>query len=431
MRKLSGLFVALAMTATLLTGGLAPAQAAPAQAAPAAPAAPAVSDPFLAKILEQANAYRAANGAGPLVINTAMSTGSQQWAATLNDRVNKGIDIMPNPHRSDYGKSILPKGYDWFSEIIGINNTAQQVVDWWMGSPGHRAALMDKQATDIGIGYVKTTKAGWSGMTIAVANLAGYPESRKNQPQPPAPPVARAGDVAAIDPAGNLFIYASAQGGDLWQRTFVSAGWSGVQQLDLADYNADGITDVLAMWKNGDLTVSYGQANGTLKAAQVIGRGWTGMDIVVSKWRTADKFPSVIAKYRGTGELFLYPNTNGTNFGAKVRIGTGWGSLKISAVDFDGDQRQDIVARNAAGQLLLYRGTGTGGFVSESRRVVGTGWGSFTHIQGITNHLGTNAEGLLARTANGDLRHYPIAKNTFGPAAVIGRGGWGPLILGS
>jgi hypothetical protein len=392
---------------------------------------PLAADPFISQILAVANNYRAQNKAGPLVINTAISAGSQQWAATVNGRINNNTFDMNKIHRTDYGVSILPKGSDMSSEIIGINNNAQQIVDWWMGSPGHRAALLDPRATDIGVGYVKTTKADWSGMTVVVANLAGYPETRKNQPQPGAAPVAAAGDVAAVDSAGNLYIYASAKGGDLWQRKYISAGWSGVQQLDLVDYNGDGLQDVLAVWKNGDLTVSFGQSNGTLKARQRIGIGWGSYDIVVSKWRTADKLPSIIAKQRVSGELFLYPNANGINFAARTVIGIGWGPLTIVAVDFDGDQRQDLAARNAAGQLLLYRGNGTGGFFSEPRRVIGIGWGGMNHLSGITNHLGTRADGVLARTSTGDLRHYSIGKNTFGPSAVVGKSGWNALVLGS
>lgn len=152
---------------------------------PAAPyAAATVSDPYLAQVLAGINKVRAANGAGPVVWNATISTGSQQWATTLNTRLNNGTLDMNNLHRADAGLSILPKGADMYWEIIGINNTPQNIVDWWMGSPAHRTAMLDKRATDIGIGQVKTTMAGWGGMTIVVANLAGYESSRPGKPQP-------------------------------------------------------------------------------------------------------------------------------------------------------------------------------------------------------------------------------------------------------
>jgi len=439
MNRLFGLFTALALTAALLTVGVAPApaaapaQAAAAQAAPAqlAPAATAPASPFLAAVLAAANKVRWANGAGPVAWNPAIATGSQQWAATVNGRINTGTLVMAKVHRTDYGASILPKGSDMYSEIIGINNTPQQIVDWWMGSPGHRAALLDKRATDIGMGAVKTTKAGWSGMSVVVANLAGYASTRKTQPQPPPPPVANDGDVAAVDPAGNLYIYGAAGGGDLWQRSFISAGWAGTQQLEIVDFNSDGRQDIVAVWKSGALTVSYGQSNGTLAAARTIGAGWSGYDIIATKWRTADRFPGLVAKHRASGDLFYYPSPNGLGFSPRLKIGTGWGSLKIIGTDFDGDGRADIAARNPAGQLLLYRGSGTGGFISEARRVIGVGWGGMTHLSGITNHLGTGGQGILARDGAGNLLHYPILANRFGARAQIGTGGWNTLLLGS
>ena len=394
-------------------------------------AAPAANDAFVAQVLKAINNYRAANGAGPLVIRSAIGAGSQQWAGTLNSRINADTLEMNKAHRTDAGASILPKGYDMYSEIIAINGTAAQVVDWWMNSPAHRAALLDKRATDLGLGYVKTTKYGWSSMTVVVGNIAGYPESRRKQPQPQPVPVAKAGDIAVVDVDGGLYIYPSAKGGDLWQRKFISNGWSSAQQLVVTDYNGDGLADIIAIWKDGRLTVSNGQANGTLKPALAIGRGWAPFEIVVSPWTTGDKLPSILAKHRMSGDLRLYPNLDGARFGVATQIGNGWGKLTIVGADYDGDGHQDLLARNTAGQLILYRGTGTGGFVSENRRVIGSGWSIMTHISDVSNHLGTGGQGILARTSTGNLLHYPLVRNGWGTSSVIGTGGWSPLLLGS
>ncbi len=394
-------------------------------------AAPKASDPFVAKVLAKSNEYRAREGASPLVLNTTIGAGSQQWAETLNGRINQGSLDLARAHRLDAGASILPAGHDMYSEIIGINGTAEQIVDWWMSSPSHRAALLDKRSTDLGLGYVTTTHAGWSGMKVVVGNLAGYPASRKKQPQPAPAPVIVAGDIAAVDPAGNLFVYPSAKGGDLWKRNFISSGWSGVQQTAVVDYNNDGRQDLVAVWADGRLTVSYGQANGTLNAAQRIGTGWGPYDVAITKWKSGSTYPSIVAKHRPSGQLFLYPNLDGSRFGVPELIGTGWGPLTILAADFDGDRRQDLLARNAAGQLLLYRGNGSGQFMNEQRRVVGTGWASMGHISGIAHHVGNGSHGVLARSSDGDLFHYQILGNGWGTKQQIGKGGWSAMNLGS
>ena len=407
---------------------------------------PNANDVFVAKVLARANVYRAQNGAAPLVLNTAISTGSQEWVLKLNGQINADTLDMAKLHRPDYGTSILPAGFDTYSEIIGINNTAEQIVDWWMNSPGHRAALMDKRFTDFGLGYVKTTKAGWSGMTVVAGNLARYPATPKPTTAPtpapttaapkptPAPssgPVFAAGDIAAVTSAGNLYAYPSAKGGDLWNSKFISAGWAGAQQLTVVDYNNDGRQDLLAVWADGRLTVSFGQANGTLKAAQKIGTGWAQFDIVITKWKTGQVYPSIIAKSRTNGQLRHYPNVDGTRFGTPQQIGSGWGALTILAADFDGDKKQDLLARTNTGQLLLYRGNGSGGFISETRRVVGTGWSSMSHISGIAGHVGAGSYGVLARSTNGNLFYYPVLRNSWGASLQIGTGGWQALKLGS
>lgn len=366
-----------------------------------------------------------------MVLNTAISKGSQEWSKTINARITAGKYDLATIHRTDGGRSILPAGYDMYSEIIAINGTAAQVVDWWMSSPAHRTAMLDKRATDIGIGFTKTTVASWSGMNVVVANIAGYPATRVNQPKPVPVPIVNVGDVAAVDTDGGLYIYPSAKGGDLWKRNRVSLGWSGVQQVAVSDFNKDGLADIIAVWKDGRLTLSLGQKDGTLQPQQNIGLGWGSYQIVVTTWKTGDAFPSIAAKHRTTGDLWLYPNVNGKNFGARVKIGAGWGALEISGADFDGDGKQDLLAKNKTGDLLLYRGNGTGTFFSETRRVVGKGWNGMTHISGISNHLGTKAFGILTRDSSGNLYHYPLLKNAFGQRTLIGNGGWSPLLLGS
>jgi uncharacterized protein YjdB len=166
MRKtISAIMTAVLAAAILITGSSAVTAATP-------------PDSFTAQVLQIANQYRAANGASPVVFNEAIASGSLAWAKEINDRINRGQLDMAQIHRPDAGLSILPKGQDMYSEIIGINSNPQQIVDWWMGSPAHRAALLNPRATDVGIGQVKTTKSGYGSMTVVVANLAGYASSR-------------------------------------------------------------------------------------------------------------------------------------------------------------------------------------------------------------------------------------------------------------
>ncbi|HEY8295945.1 MAG TPA: VCBS repeat-containing protein, partial [Micrococcaceae bacterium] len=131
------------------------------------------------------------------------------------------------------------------------------------------------------------------------------------------------------------------------------------------------------------------------------------------------------------GLYYYYPNTTGGALGGRTEIGSGWESLTTMALDFDGDGAMDILARNPAGQLLLYRSNGLGQFTNEPRKVVNVGWAAMTHLSAVNNHLGDGRPGLLARDGAGNLYLYPVGKSVINYPRTIGRGGWDTLLLGS
>jgi hypothetical protein len=422
-------FTALAVLIILLFSGL----------SPAAAITRSSTDPVVKEILAQVNKYRAENGLSRVVWNQSISNVAQEWSEVQNTRINKGTYSLETIHRSGYGTQQIPAGFDYGTEIIAYNTTPKAIVDWWMSSPVHRSIVLSPKATDIGIGYMQTTKAGWYGQYFAVANVAGYPTTRSSLPPHPGGGQSATGGsisqggIAAVDSMGNLYVYPSAGGGDLWQRTYVSGGWQGAMEVETVDWNSDGVQDIVAKWSNGRLTVNYGRSAGGFDSAFTIGSsGWAGYDILVTDWKQADSYPGIVAKNTANGRLYYYANPSGTKHGARKQIGTGWGSLEILALDFDGDRRTDLVARTSAGQLKLYRGNGASGFISETRRTVGSsGWNAMDHLTAIENHLGNGLPGILAGDRSGNLHHYPVSGNRIKGRATIGIGGWNELLLGS
>jgi hypothetical protein len=402
---------------------------------PASAATRTAGDPFVAEVLRLTNLYRAQNGLSPVVWNQNAGNVAQQWSEELNTRINKGKLDLEKIHRSGYGSKEIPSGFDWYTENIAINHSARHVVDWWMDSPAHRAGLLSPNATDIGVGYTKTTHKDWYGMSVAVANIAGYPSTRAKLP--PHPGMVRAsfqhGDIAAVDSAGNLYVYDSAKGHDLYKRRYVASGFKGVAQVEVADWNADGVLDLVARWKSGKLTAHFGKpAGGLLKAATIGSSGWGNYDVTVTAWKQADTYPTLLARNTVTGRLYHYANPAGLKHGSRTDLGTGWKSLSIFSADIDGDAKMDVVAKTTTGQLKLYRSNGAGKFVSESRRIIApSGWNAMNHLSMIHNHLGDGKPGLLARDTRGNLYHYPILANKLGKRATIGVGGWQTLTIGS
>lgn len=418
------LFLVMALILALAAAGV----------APAAAVTRTQTDPFVAEVLKLTNQYRAANGRPPVVWNQAMGGVSQQWAEEQNRRITGDAFTMEAIHRDGYGSKQIPAGWDWYTENIGINTSARTIVDWWMNSPAHRQGMLSPYATDIGIGWMKTTNPDYHGMYVVVQNLAGYPATRATLPQVDLSPF-REGDIAAVDGAGNLYAYPSAGGEDVWDRTWISSGWKDAAQVEIADWNSDGIQDVVARRTNGNLTVSYGQLLGGLAVPRTIGYGgWSGFDIEVTRWKKADKFPGIIAIETASGKAYYYANPSGGAHGARSYLGSGFRNAATFTLDYDADGGMDLIVRTTSGtgQLKLYRSNGTGKFISETRKVIGTsGWNKMAHLSTLPNHLGDGGSGFLARDTSGNIRYYKVTKNKIAAAVYIGRGGWETLRLGS
>ncbi|MFI1098616.1 hypothetical protein [Streptomyces sp. NPDC020917] len=79
--------------------------------------------------------------------------------------------------------------------------------------------------------------------------------------------------------------------------------------------------------------------------------------------------------YRGTGNA-------GAPFAVRTRIGGGWNTYtQITGVgDMTGDGHPDLLARDAAGRLWYYRGTGNPAAPYAPRVQNGTGWNTYTSL---------------------------------------------------
>lgn len=134
-------------------------------------------DSYTSQILTLINQKRAAVGSGPVKWNQSIGNVSQDWAEHLGRATMDPNFDFGTIHRADAGGSLIPSGATWYRENIAFNFTAAQIVDWWMNSPGHKAAMLDPKATDIGIGYVVPTSGPYAGWHQVVTNLAAYPGS--------------------------------------------------------------------------------------------------------------------------------------------------------------------------------------------------------------------------------------------------------------
>ena len=102
-----------------------------------------------------------------------------------------------------------------------------------------------------------------------------------------------------------------------------------------------------------------------------------GLDLVVARWAAPLELSPVrarplLARLRGGVAALVLVGARIPS--PAVRIGAKWHVMTavVSPGDFDGDGAVDVLARNAAGDLLMYRGNGKGGWAGSAK--VGAKW---------------------------------------------------------
>jgi hypothetical protein len=108
----------------------------------------------------------------------------------------------------------------------------------------------------------------------------------------------------------------------------------------------------------------------------------------------------------GSGNLWLYRGNGSAGWLPRRLIGSGWGGYVITAPgDLSGDGHPDVLARDSSGRLWLYPGNGTMGWLP--RRQVGSGWSGMTAIVTPGDFDGDGHRDILARDTSGNLWLYP------------------------
>ncbi|MBB4985116.1 FG-GAP repeat domain-containing protein [Streptomyces nymphaeiformis] len=198
------------------------------------------------------------------------------------------------------------------------------------------------------------------------------------------------GDLVARDASGTLWYYDRQDdyNGPFAPRVQVGGGWGVYDRIAGAgDLDRDGYVDLLARDKAGVLWLYEGTGNFTgarFKTRVRVGGGWGVYDQLAGGADvTGDGRADLLARDKA-GVLWLYRGTgSGTApYAARVRVGGGWGVYDqlVVAGDLTDDGRADAVARDRAGVLWLYPGTGNAAAPFATRTRIGGGWNTYGHI---------------------------------------------------
>lgn len=224
--------------------------------------------------------------------------------------------------------------------------------------------------------------------------------------------------LAVTDELGNLWNYKDLKS----TPTKIGSSWGAIESLNVTDWDNDGTADMIAKSKSGILYLFKGHPAGGFTRSTIGASGWQNFDIDVYKWKTTDKTPSIIAKHKTTGDIYSYPNVNGVPANP-VKIGAKFNNFALEVLDFDKDGNTDILARSVAtGNIYLYRMNGSGLFISETRKIVSTGWKDYNSVTTVRNFQGDTTDGLLARDVDGNLFYSSSVPGGFTSPMLVGTG---------
>lgn len=230
---------------------------------------------------------------------------------------------------------------------------------------------------------------------------------------------------------GDIIGYTPVGGGAI-QRIAGRQGWNWVGYKNFTQADIEGQPEEEG-WYHADGWYAVSSAgrlhfasNGPVRD---LGGGWNAYNKVISAGNTGGGAPDDILARDGSGVLWHYLGNGNASLTARTRIGSGWNAYTQIAGkgDVTGDGRADLVARDRSGVLWLYKGTGNYRAPFSTRTRVGSGWNMFNNLFSPGDLNGDRRADLVARDSAGALWLYKGSGSSSTPFATrikIGTSGW-------
>ncbi|MEV6245838.1 VCBS repeat-containing protein [Streptomyces sp. NPDC051742] len=169
--------------------------------------------------------------------------------------------------------------------------------------------------------------------------------------------------------------------------------------------------ELLILSENGTLKLYTDVSATGTPYESTVGGGWQVYNKIVSPGDVNDDGLADVVARTKDGQLYLYLATGDLSrpLGTRILVGGGWNIYDqlIGSGDVTGDGRADLYARDTAGNLYFYSGTGDTSAPFAGRRLIGGGWGAYNQITNFGEAT------LLARTNAGTFYRY-FAENANG-----------------
>ena len=242
-------------------------------------------------------------------------------------------------------------------------------------------------------------------------------------------------DLLARTADGSLYLYSGPGNGQTGTGRKIDFGWEVFDQLTaIQDFDGNGTSDLVGRKPDGTLWFYANSGSASFLSPVKIGTGWGIYQQIVG---TGDGNGDGLADFVGTqpdGSIYFYAGTAMRDQGYQnaQKIGNfGWDAFDIlvGTKDFNGDGRADLLARMRDGSLWFYPGTGSGAYGS-ARKIGNFGWDAFDSLTAIGDFNGDSKNDLVARKPDGSLWLYAgtgrvdAGSTGYVPAVQIGRFGW-------
>ena len=242
-------------------------------------------------------------------------------------------------------------------------------------------------------------------------------------------------DLAARTPDGSLYLYSGTGTGQTGAARKIDYGWQIFDRLiAIQDFDGDGTNDLAGRRADGTLWLYSNTGRAVLANGRQIGSGWgIYTEIVGAGDGNGDRMADFVAS-DSTGAVYFYAGTamKDQGYQAARNIGEyGWGAFNalVAVQDFNGDGKGDLLARKPDGTLWFYPGNGTGAY-GIPKRIGDYGWDAFDAFAGVGDFNGDGKNDLVARKPDGTLWLYPgtgrvdSGSTGYAGAKKIGLAGW-------
>ncbi|NUO59721.1 MAG: trypsin-like serine protease [Hamadaea sp.] len=232
----------------------------------------------------------------------------------------------------------------------------------------------------------------------------------------------------------------------VWDTATAPAGSAPINAWSQVSVTYKAATGTAILWVNGQNVASVShttkwKATGVLRVgahktgATTVGGHFEGVVSTAQTWNRLSRTPTPnnhdfdgdgrndLVLTDAAGDLWMYPNqsvsaTNTVSVSNRVKIGTGWGSLRWIVTDWDADGLADVVMTGSDGVLWMYPNQ-NGRLSSADRVTIGTGWANYVFASANANST-AKADLFGIKNSTGEFYYYPDG----GTRVRIGASGW-------